>query len=149
MWTKKEKKKFMSLGIFSAVRHIKGHYSIIEHKMSAAMISGYPRMLTTGLILPCFTLPPVLPADLWPLSLAHTNPPHAPYPRHAFSTAGSFSNPTFFVWVFTVPPTSRAIHFTVKEIDLASVRSANGAQLASERKNGHRKWKTARMGERK
>lgn len=148
----------MSLGIFSAVRHTKGHYSIIEHKMSAAMISGYPRMLTTGLILSWFTLPPVLPADLWPLSLAHTHPRRfyrerilqkAPYPRHAFSTAGSFSNPTFFVWVFTVPPTSRAIHFTVKEIDLASVRPANGAQLASERKNGHRKWKTARMGERK
>lgn len=57
----------------------------------------------------------LLPA-WWPLT---PQPPHckstastASDPGHAFSTTGSFSNRTYFVRVFTVPPTSHAIHFT-------------------------------------
>lgn len=106
-----KKKKIMSLGILTTQRlSWKGHYSIIEHKQMISTVIHWcwqPASFCPALVL--------LPA-WWPLT---PQPPHckstastASDPGHAFSTTGSFSNPTFFVRVFTVPPTSHAIHFT-------------------------------------
>ncbi len=124
--------------------------SLFNYWTQADDFHSDPRMLTTGLILSCFsavsclvTFDPSAPTPSHCKSTASI----ASDPGHAFSTTGSFSNPTFFVSLCCTPYLScNTFHvwiedLTVKEIDLASVRSANGAQLASEKKNGHRKWK--------